>query len=189
MSITNAAGEAVSDESIRECVDNRWSGLYRFRHCARVSTRASRVTIVDSLVSSVVSPQEFISKGMAVKICSMDDFLNSIGGRLDHDLVVHAASYVGPAGILKYTGRIAPRTLATTSALAEHVSSHVFRYSSFRLREMYGTNGVLREDSDVQFPAGLTPDWSTPLASTRAKRFCATFTVAASIRCQSDHSM
>ncbi len=119
------------------------------------STRASRVTIVDSLVSSVVSPQEFISKGMAVKICSVDDFLNSIGGRLDHDLVVHAASYVGPAGILKYTGRIAPRTLATTSALAEACVESRVPLLFISSSEVYGTNGVLREDSDVQFPAGF----------------------------------
>lgn len=130
----------------------------------RFLAASSRVTIVDSLESNVVSQHAAELDAADIRTCTVEDYVHQHRDGFEHDLIVHSASYVGPAGILKYSGRIAPETLSTTSALAEAcIRSHtpmVFISSS----EVYGINGTLHEDMETRFPATFNPRLEYALA-------------------------
>jgi len=117
--------------------------------------KSARVTIVDSLVSNVASEADFGVGSADIRTCCVEDYLRRTGPRLSHDLVVHSASYVGPAGILKYNGQIAPRMLSVTSSLAEACISSNIPLLFMSSSEVYGVDGVLREDMAVRVPSNF----------------------------------
>ena len=113
---------------------------------------SSRVTIVDSLISNVASENEFATEDVILRTCSVEDYLHQKDMSLGHDLVVHAASYVGPSRILKYSGKIAPHIISVTSALAEACINSDCPLLFISSSEVYGVDGVLHEERDIRIP-------------------------------------
>ena len=63
------------------------------------------VTIIDNLSTNVIEPNDSICDGCEV---IEDDILNVEWDRFEHfDMILHLASPVGPAGILKHSGKMA----------------------------------------------------------------------------------
>ena len=63
------------------------------------------VTIIDNLSTNVIEPNDPICDGCEV---IEDDILNVEWDRFEHfDIILHLASPVGPAGILKHSGKMA----------------------------------------------------------------------------------
>ncbi len=63
------------------------------------------ITIIDNLSTNVIEPDDSICDGCDVII---DDILNVNWDRFEHfDMILHLASPVGPAGILKHSGKMA----------------------------------------------------------------------------------
>ena len=118
--------------------------------------QSARVTIVDSLISNVATASDFDGKAVDLRTCCVEEYLRQADLRDQHDLVVHAASYVGPAGILKYSGRIAPRILSVSSALAEACVESGVPLLLISSSEVYGINGVLQEDMAVEIPTEIS---------------------------------
>ena len=119
----------------------------------RFLAESAQVTVVDSLVSNVASEEDFESGAVELKTCCIEDYLQQTGMRLKHDLVVHAASYVGPAGILQYSGAIAPHMLSVTSSVAEACIKSNVPLLFISSSEVYGADGLLQEDMDVRVPS------------------------------------
>lgn len=119
----------------------------------RFLEKSARVTIVDSLVSNVAAESDFNAELADVRTCSVEDYLRHSGLPLKHDLVVHSASYVGPAGVLQHSGRIAATMLSVTSALAEACIASRLPMLFISSSEVYGVDGMLREDMATRVPA------------------------------------
>ena len=126
---------------------------------------SARVTIVDSLVSNVAEDSDFDLDLAEVRTCSVEDYLRRSNLPLKHDLVVHSASYVGPAGVLQYSGRIAAPMLAVTSELAEACIESRLPMLFISSSEVYGVDGMLREDMATRVP----PEFSARLEYALAK--------------------
>jgi nucleoside-diphosphate-sugar epimerase len=116
------------------------------------AAHSARVTIVDSLLSNVADGREFAGGIADVRTCSVEEYLGEVGTLADFDLVVHSASYVGPAGVLKHGGRMAPDMLAVTSALAESCIESSTPLLFISSSEVYGVDGTLREDMTTRVP-------------------------------------
>ena len=64
-----------------------------------------QVTIIDSMVAAVTDGREY-EPMCAVHRVSIHEYLTNGGTFAGNDMVVHAASHVGPAGILRYQGSL-----------------------------------------------------------------------------------
>ena len=119
-----------------------------------LAAHGDRVTVVDSGVSSVVQPGELFAPPGSITYVNrrVEDFLaaESLAG---FDLVVHCASFVGPASILRYAGQIAPAIVRSTSALIEKCIAADVPLVNFSSAEVYGRSGVLRENGDMHVSA------------------------------------
>ena len=69
-----------------------------------------RVTVVDSCVSSVIEPEDLRGPAGSIEVVqkTVEDYLVEAGTLDEFDLVVHCASYVGPASILGFAGQLGP---------------------------------------------------------------------------------
>src|ERR1700754_2149161 len=66
-----------------------------------------QVTIIDSMVAAVTDGREYeVFPNAEVHRVSIHEYLRDGGSFEGQDLVVHAASHVGPAGILRYQGSL-----------------------------------------------------------------------------------
>lgn len=125
---------------------------------------SARVTIVDSLESNVVSQHAGELGSADIRVCSVEDYVRQHRQGFEHDLVVHSASYVGPAGILQHSGRIASRIVSITSALAEVCIRSRTPMVYISSSEVYGINGTLREDMETRTPSTFSPRLEYALA-------------------------
>jgi len=114
----------------------------------------TNVVVVDSLVQNVVPVDYFSSYTTRVRVIpeSVATFLASNTRIDDFDVVIHAASMVGPAGILRYAGRIAPDIVTATSMLVDGCLASNVPLVYFSSAEVYGKNGPLHEDDDIRVP-------------------------------------
>jgi nucleoside-diphosphate-sugar epimerase len=119
-----------------------------------LAARGDVVTVVDAAVSSVVEAGELEPGTGSIRavVATVDDFLDQRGSLGGFELVVHCASYVGPAMILAHVGRIAPAILATTARLVEACIEDDVPLVNLSSAEVYGYSGVLVEDADVRIP-------------------------------------
>src|SRR3954464_13415375 len=85
--------------------------------------RGDTVTIVDNQSSNVIGPGG-IQEATKIR-CDVETYARA-GWRTGYkyDLVVHCASPVGPAGILRHKGRIASMILADTAAIINLCLAH-----------------------------------------------------------------
>ena len=123
--------------------------------------RGARVTIVDSCVSNVVEPGDIAAAypGVCIERSSAAAYLERSAAFDDVDLVVHAASVVGPAGILPHAARIGPSIVEATSRAIEACLERHIPLAYFSSAEVYGKSGVLSEDADIRVP----PRWNARL--------------------------
>jgi nucleoside-diphosphate-sugar epimerase len=113
-----------------------------------------RVTIVDSLVSNVVDPEHFPARYSDVEVekSACQDYFSRPDQHRRFDLVVHAASLVGPAGILAYAGTIGEEIVHSTYRIIEYCTNHHVPLVYFSSAEVYGHSGVLNESMDIRVP-------------------------------------
>jgi nucleoside-diphosphate-sugar epimerase len=112
-----------------------------------------QVTVIDSMVAAVTDGREYeVFLGCAVHRVSIAEFLAQGGSFEGADLVVHAASHVGPAGILKHQGSLGADIVAVTQQVIEECVEHDVALISFSSAEVYGRSGMLAESDDIIVP-------------------------------------
>jgi nucleoside-diphosphate-sugar epimerase len=123
--------------------------------CERLLHAGEAVTIVDSMVSNVVEPEYFTSRFASVRVhvASVAEFFATPPPLARHDVVFHAASLVGPAGILAYAGTIGDDLVHATSKVANACVRSGTPLIYMSSAEVYGRNGVLEESADARVPA------------------------------------
>lgn len=111
------------------------------------------VTIIDSEIASVTDGGEYEAHPNCVIVRkSVEDFLEDGGSFVGMDRVVHAAAHVGPAGILRYAGRLGPQMVRTTECVIEACLEADVPLCAFSSAEVYGRSGQLSEGDDIRIP-------------------------------------
>lgn len=112
--------------------------------------RGWQVTIVDDRRAAVVgwTPRP----EMQVVEKTVEDYCSQFG-TWDYDLVVHAASPVGPAGILGLAGHIIPRIVEPSQWVAEVCGYAKTPLIHISTSEVYNASGINSEDDDLIAPA------------------------------------
>ena len=125
-----------------------------------------RVTVIDSGVAAVVDGLEYEAHpACAVVRKPVEDFLE--GGTFEGaDRVVHAASHVGPAGILRYAGRLGPEMVRSTERVLEACLEADVPVGVFSSAEVYGRSGMLKEGDDIRVPVGYNARIEYAIAKT-----------------------
>ncbi len=112
-----------------------------------------RVTVIDSEVAAVVDGNEY-EKHPRCKVIRepVEEAFKDERCLKDADRVVHAASHVGPAGILQYSGRLGPEMVRATECVIERCIQADVPLCVFSSAEVYGRSGLLAEDDDIRVP-------------------------------------
>ena len=111
------------------------------------------VTLVDSMVTAVTDGSWYKDRpGVSIVKTSIEDYLRRGGGVGDFDLVIHAASHVGPASILKFTGRLGFEIVNATHLVIEACLASKCPLVTFSSAEVYGRSGHLAETDDIIVP-------------------------------------
>lgn len=119
--------------------------------------KGHRVTVVDSTVASVTSGQEYddhpdaqVVREPVEKYFLRGDSLAGI------DRVIHAAAHVGPAGILRYAGRLGADIVNSTADVLDACQAEGVPVCVFSSAEVYGRSGRLGERDDIRVPTRYT---------------------------------
>lgn len=133
-----------------------------------------RVTVVDSCVSSVIEPEDLRGPVGAITVVqkTVEDYLVEAGSLDDFDMVVHCASYVGPASILGFAGQLGPAIVGTTAKVIEKCIAADIPLVNFSSAEIYGKSGILREDGDIRVPPYFNPRIEYALGKLTAEAMC-----------------
>jgi UDP-glucose 4-epimerase len=108
------------------------------------------VTLVDSMVAAVTDGSWYQGRpDVKVEKMSIEDYIRQSGGVDGFDLVIHAASHVGPASILRYTGRLGFEIVNSTHLVIEACLASKCPLVTFSSAEVYGRSGRLAETDDV----------------------------------------
>lgn len=112
-----------------------------------------KVTLLDSMVAAVTDG-EWYDGNPDVEIIklSVDDFFKKGHTFAPYDRIVHAASHVGPAGILKYVGKLGFEIVQATQEVVEECIRHDKPLVTFSSAEVYGRSGDLAETDTIQVP-------------------------------------
>ena len=112
-----------------------------------------QVTVIDSMVAAVTDGREYEEfPGTRVHRVSISEFLEQGGTFEGADLVVHAASHVGPASILHRNGCLGAEIVAVTQEVIEECLEQDVPLISFSSAEVYGRSGMLAESDDIIVP-------------------------------------
>jgi nucleoside-diphosphate-sugar epimerase len=103
---------------------------------------------------------------------SIEDYLLSVRSLDGFDLVVHCASYVGPASILAYAGQIGPAIVHNTAAVIEKCIAADVPLINFSSAEVYGRSGILFEGADIRVPPYYNPRIEYALGKLTAESMC-----------------
>jgi nucleoside-diphosphate-sugar epimerase len=111
------------------------------------------VTIVDNKISNVVHEQELLSQYPRLRFVQADicEFLRA-KPELRCDVVIHAASYVGAAGILPFAGTMAVDMVSATAEVVRFCTRHECDLINVSSSEVYGRSGTLSETDDLRVP-------------------------------------
>ena len=139
-----------------------------------LAARGSKVTIVDSGVSSVCNASELEAPAGSIKhiAASVEEYLSRAPSLSRFDRVIHCASYVGPAALLGHSGRIGPAIVRATAALIEACVRADIPLVNFSSAEVYGRSGMLFEDSDVRVPPHYSARIEYALGKLTAEAMC-----------------
>lgn len=111
------------------------------------------VTVIDSEVASVIDGDEYETHPRCTVVrAPVEDYLEDGGSFEDADRVIHAASHVGPAGILRYAGRLGPEMVRGAERVMEECLKVDVPLCVFSSAEVYGRSGVLGESDDIRVP-------------------------------------
>ena len=111
------------------------------------------VEIIDSMVAAVTDGREYDAHPRCtVQRATVRDFLDEGGDFEGFEWVIHAASPVGPAGILADQGRLGGEIVATAQAVAEACLEGGSALCTFSSAEVYGRSGLLGEDDAIRVP-------------------------------------
>ncbi len=111
------------------------------------------VVIIDSMVSSVISTDPYDSNpNCTVLKMSVEDYFMGGGTIEGAERVIHAASLVGPAGILKFAGRLGADIVRSCQMVIEQCIEHDVPVCDFSSAEVYGRSGQLAESDTIQVP-------------------------------------
>lgn len=116
------------------------------------------VHVVDNLSSNPVDVETLLqelpeSGRLTYDLCSIADYFASGPGEFDQ--IVHLASPVGPAGVLKHGGRIVSSVVEDTYLLADYAIESRARLLDVSTSEVYGggRDGLCDEEDDKIVPA------------------------------------
>jgi nucleoside-diphosphate-sugar epimerase len=113
-----------------------------------------RVTIIDSEIASVLDGSEYEAHPSCTVIKkSLESYLDEGGSFEGADRVVHAASHVGAARILRYAGRLGAHMVLSTQRVIEGCFEADVPLCVFSSSEIYGQGGLLGESDDIRVPA------------------------------------
>ncbi len=114
------------------------------------------IEIVDNLSNNSLTPEDLKSpKINEIHICSVEEFPLS----KKYDEIYHLASPVGPAGVLKYAGKMGSIILNETLKIAKHASRTGCKVIFISTSEVYGKdpgNTAQREDLHSVVPSKIT---------------------------------
>jgi nucleoside-diphosphate-sugar epimerase len=113
----------------------------------------NQVIIIDSQVASVIDGTEYLAHPHCTIVRkSVEDYFEDGGSFEDVDRVVHAASHVGPAGILQYAGNLGSDMVRCTEYVLEGCLEAGVPLCVFSSAEVYGRSGRLGEKDDIRVP-------------------------------------
>jgi nucleoside-diphosphate-sugar epimerase len=123
--------------------------------CERLLSLGMRVTVVDDESSNVIEGSYLTTRfpnAVYVKE-EISKFLSSkAASELPCDLVIHAASYVGAAGVLSHAGTMAQHMISATGNVIQFCLERQAQLCYFSSSEVYGRSGVLSESLDIRVP-------------------------------------
>ncbi|MDH4277327.1 MAG: NAD(P)-dependent oxidoreductase [Acidimicrobiia bacterium] len=112
-----------------------------------------RVVIIDSMVSSVISTEPYdTNPNCTVLKISVEEYFAQGGGFTGAERVVHAASLVGPAGILRFAGRLGHDIVEACQLVVEECIRGDVPMVDFSSAEVYGRSGQLSETDTIEVP-------------------------------------
>ena len=112
------------------------------------------VTIVDDESSNVIQGSDLTSRfpnATYVK-AEISQFLQESSESIACDLVIHAASYVGAAGVLPHAGTMARDMINATGEVIRFCIERHADLCYLSSSEVYGKSGVLSESTDIRVP-------------------------------------
>lgn len=123
----------------------------------RLLLEGYEVTIVDSLLSNVMQPQQY-QDTCRVVVGAIEDIAKDLGpgSGSKYDEIYHLASVVGPAGVLKHSGEIARTVVTSGEAVVELALAHGARLVEMSTSEVYGRAGTFRETDNCIIPGRFT---------------------------------
>ena len=125
------------------------------------------VTVLDSMVAAVTDGREYeVMPCTVVHRVTVAEFLAQGGSFRGVDLVVHAASHVGPAGILRHQGSLGADIVAVTQQVIEECVEHDVALVCCSSAEVYGRSGRLAESDDVIVPTSYNARIEYAIAKT-----------------------
>lgn len=112
------------------------------------------VEIIDSMVGAVTDGREYDAHTRCiVHRVSINDYFESGRDFSGADRVIHAASLVGPAGILQYQGRLGGEIVAAAQQVIDGCLEAGASLCTFSSAEVYGRSGLLSERDPIVVPA------------------------------------
>lgn len=111
------------------------------------------VILIDSEVAAVVDGKEYEAHPRCHVVREPVETYFSNDGCLEGvSRVVHAASHVGPAGILRYAGQLGAEMVNATKYVIERCIQADVPLCVFSSAEIYGRSGLLAEEDDIRVP-------------------------------------
>lgn len=106
-----------------------------------ITEGVGRIHVVDDLSTNPVSIEVLLddlpdSPSLTYDITTVEEYLKN--GPDDFDVILHLASVVGPAGVLKHGGRIVSSIVDDTYALADYALERGARLVDVSTSEIYG---------------------------------------------------
>lgn len=115
--------------------------------------KGRKVVIIDSLVSSVISTEPYeADPNCTVVKTSVEDYFLGGGTVAGAERVIHAASLVGPAGILPFAGRLGADIVRSCQLVVDQCIEHDVPVCDFSSAEVYGRSGELAEKDTIEVP-------------------------------------
>lgn len=139
-----------------------------------LAKRGAKVTIVDSGVASVCEAADLDARSGSIEVVAagVEEYVSRQRSLASFDLVIHCASYVGPAAILGHAGRIGPAIVRATSELIEACIRADIPLVNFSSAEVYGKSGMLFEGSDIRVPPHYNARIEYALGKLSAEAMC-----------------
>ncbi|TDE31061.1 NAD(P)-dependent oxidoreductase [Nonomuraea mesophila] len=129
-----------------------------------------RVRIIDSNAGAVIDGEDYDADPRCAVIRErVEDYLAAGGDFTGVDRVIHAASYVGPAGILSRAGRLGHDIIGSTAPVIEACMNAGAPLCMFSSAEVYGRSGVLDEKDDIVVPTQYNTRIEYAVAKTLAE--------------------